>query len=180
MKRYSTNYPLIFGILMLVGGIVIGQIALGLVFGGLFIGIAVWLKQDEKKEKEAPQDTCGKGLNVQNQTLNGKKFVCARCKCEITEEESVWIGNHRFCSICALPSNQTPRFPTAGQYKFESPPVPGKVKVAQAEPSVSAGKYTCARCRCEITEEESVWVDGRRLCLICSLPSNESRGEGQR
>ena len=28
-------------------------------------------------------------------------YICARCKKEITDEESKWIGNHRFCTDCA-------------------------------------------------------------------------------
>lgn len=34
----------------------------------------------------------------------GDKVIhCARCKSEITEDESEWIGNHRFCKACAKP-----------------------------------------------------------------------------
>ena len=38
-----------------------------------------------KKKADAPQKT----------------LICARCKKEITDEESKWIGNHRFCTDCA-------------------------------------------------------------------------------
>ena len=40
-----------------------------------------------KKKADAPQKT----------------LICARCKKEITDEESKWIGNHRFCKDCAAP-----------------------------------------------------------------------------
>ena len=40
-----------------------------------------------KKKADAPQKT----------------FICARCKKEITDDESKWIGNHRFCNNCATP-----------------------------------------------------------------------------
>ncbi len=32
-----------------------------------------------------------------------KTYICARCKKEITNEESNLIGSHRFCSDCAFP-----------------------------------------------------------------------------
>ena len=32
-----------------------------------------------------------------------KTYICARCKKEITDDESKWIGNHRFCADCAAP-----------------------------------------------------------------------------
>ena len=32
-----------------------------------------------------------------------KTYICARCKKEITDAESKWIGSHRFCSDCAAP-----------------------------------------------------------------------------
>ena len=40
-----------------------------------------------KKKADAPQKT----------------LTCARCKKEISDEESKWIGNHRFCTDCAAP-----------------------------------------------------------------------------
>ncbi len=33
-----------------------------------------------------------------------KIYTCARCKKEITDEETKWIGNHRFCNKCATPT----------------------------------------------------------------------------
>ena len=37
-----------------------------------------------------------------------KRYICARCKKEITDAESKWRGNHRFCADCAtLPANNT-------------------------------------------------------------------------
>ena len=36
-----------------------------------------------------------------------KTFMCARCKKEITDEETKWIGNHRFCRDCAAPPKST-------------------------------------------------------------------------
>ena len=37
-----------------------------------------------------------------------KTYICARCKKEITDSESKWIGNHRFCVKCAAsPKNAT-------------------------------------------------------------------------
>ena len=35
-----------------------------------------------------------------------KTFMCARCKKEITDEETKWIGNHRFCNKCATPTKK--------------------------------------------------------------------------
>ena len=36
-------------------------------------------------------------------TKQTKTYICARCKKEITDDESKWIGNHRFCKDCAAP-----------------------------------------------------------------------------
>ncbi len=33
-----------------------------------------------------------------------KIYTCARCKKEITDEETKWIGKHRFCNKCATPT----------------------------------------------------------------------------
>ena len=33
-----------------------------------------------------------------------KTYTCARCKKEITDAETKWIGNHRFCNKCAAPT----------------------------------------------------------------------------
>ena len=38
-----------------------------------------------------------------NITAQPETYICARCNKKITDEESEWIGNHRFCSNCAAP-----------------------------------------------------------------------------
>ena len=48
-----------------------------------------------KKKADAPQKT----------------FICARCKKEITDEESKWIENHRFCADCAASLNASEKVP---------------------------------------------------------------------
>ncbi len=40
-------------------------------------------------------------FNKKTTTAQSKTYTCARCKKEITDSESKWIGNHRFCSNCA-------------------------------------------------------------------------------
>lgn len=43
-------------------------------------------------------------------TAQPETHLCARCKKGITDEESEWIGNHRFCKKCATPPKATSAF----------------------------------------------------------------------
>ncbi len=42
-------------------------------------------------------------FNKKTTTAQSKIYICTRCKKEITDNESKWIGNHRFCENCAAP-----------------------------------------------------------------------------
>lgn len=53
-------------------------------------------KSKEANEGDKPLRE-GNGYDVE------QRFVCARCKKPITENECVWIGNHRFCTECTKP-----------------------------------------------------------------------------
>ena len=77
-----------------------------------------------------------------------KTYVCARCKKEITDEESKWIGNRRFCSNCAAP--------------------PKKVTIERKqERHTVAYKNTCSRCRKELPENQLIEQYNKCLCGEC-------------
>ena len=57
MKKYSTNYPLIFGIIFLIVGIVAGQIPIIILFGIVPIAASVLMKWSDHKAKQQGKET---------------------------------------------------------------------------------------------------------------------------
>ena len=39
------------------------------------------------------------------ESISENTFICSRCKKKISDSESKWINNHRFCAQCAVPTN---------------------------------------------------------------------------
>lgn len=101
-----------------------------------------------KKKAIALQDMQEKDHSI---TTQPKTFTCARCKKEIADEESKWIGNHRFCSECATPIKTSIIAPLATHKEEKT--------------------YICARCKKEITDEESKWIGNHRFCRKCGTMS---------
>ena len=111
-----------------------------------------------KKKADAPQKT----------------LICARCKKEITDEESKWIGNHRFCKDCAAPlkvaTNKVPVKSKENAYKSKKDK-PQWLKVAPQK------TFICARCKKEIPDEESKWIGNHRFCADCAAPPKKAAME---
>jgi len=85
---------------------------------------------------------------AKTKTAQSKTYICARCKKEITDSESNWIGNHRFCSDCAAPPKNVAIEP-------------------KQERHTVAHKNTCSRCGKELPENQLIEQYNKCLCGEC-------------
>ncbi len=132
-----------------------------------------------------------------------KTYICARCKKEITDSESKWIGNHRFCKNCAAPSKSdtinkhleeeakeagyqaymdyakgslTPEeaYLNRGFIKDKDGKfIYGKLATIDDAVKQEENSYICARCKKKITDSESKWIGNHRFCINCATPIKE-------
>ena len=92
MKKYSTNAPLIFGIIFLVVGIAAGQIPIILPFGVLPIVASILSKWSDYKAKKQGKETSTERANrIYQEVMNAsgknaqvKKLCCARCGVDLS------------------------------------------------------------------------------------------------
>ena len=170
MKKYSTSYPLIFGIIFLIIGIFVGQIAIVLLFGVVPIGISILLKWDDHKAKKQGKETSTERANrIYQESMKAsennvlvKKSCCARCGVDLSlipVRQIKKIGDKKYCDVC-------------GQVVLKAvddmvfPKVEPKIKKATI-PDVK--QYpTCARCKRIILESQSVWIGNHRFCQECA------------
>lgn len=118
MKKYSSIYPMIFGIICLIAGLIVQQPGIVIVFGIIPILLSILFIHSDRKAKK-------KGLESNTEMLNRvyqerkqspfpqpsvsapKTYLCARCKKELTDSQTEWIGNHRFCVDCAASTKKS-------------------------------------------------------------------------
>ena len=170
MKRYSTNYPLIFGIIFLVVGIIVEQIPFVLLFGVLPIVVSIVLKCNEHRAKKHKEETNAKKDNKMNQasvntspkTAPPKKVCCARCGVDlslISFRLVKKIGDKKYCDVCAQMILRTAEHTASPQVE----PQPQKATV----PDVKQYQM-CARCHRILLENQSVWMGNHRFCRDCA------------
>lgn len=170
MKKYSTNYPLIFGIIFLIVGIVAGQIPIILLFGVVPIVASVLMKWSDHKAKQQGKETSTERANrIYQETMKAsrknaqvKKSCCARCGVDLSlipVRQVIKIGDKKYCDVCgqvvlkAVDDMVTP--------KVE--PQPKKVTIPDVK------QYpVCARCKRIVLENQTVWIGNHRFCQECA------------
>ncbi|MBE6912921.1 MAG: hypothetical protein E7473_10390 [Ruminococcaceae bacterium] len=104
-----------------------------------------------KKKTTERKDSADKDVNVDE-----KKYICARCKKEITESESKVIGVHRFCKKCAGPTQGKKNVKMLCELR--TTPMPEKTNVAK---TATANKYTFSNNSYPIPHEIT-WISGSK------------------
>ena len=170
MNRYSTNYPLIFGIIFLVVGIVVEQILFILMLGVLPIVASIWLKwSDHKAKKQGKETSTERDNRIHQETIKAstkntqaKKICCARCGVDlslISFRLVKKIGDKKYCDVCAQMMLRTAEHTASPQVE----PQPQKATV----PDVKQYQM-CARCHRILLENQSVWMGNHRFCRDCA------------
>ena len=94
-------------------------------------------------------------------------YSCARCKKQLSEQDCVWVGNHRFCQDCAKASERV--FPEAERYKDPKFAVALKTSDQSPLPNPPAPEKQTLKCsRCG-RDMPGFYIkdDGYRLCNQC-------------
>lgn len=176
MKRYSTNYPLIFGIIFLVVGIVVEQILFILMLGVLPIVASIWMKwSDHKAKKQGKETSTERDNRIHQETIKAsakntqaKKICCARCGVDLSLipfRLVKKVGDKKYCDICGQMVLQ-------GASDTVSPNV-------EPQPKPDVKQYpTCARCHRVILENQSVWLGNQRFCRECAKPHVDVKQAG--
>ena len=84
---------------------------------------------------------------------------CARCKKEISEDESQWIGNHRFCKSCASPKRNPVSHPQTECQQTKSDQIPTELNRtmlnnSQLEEQRMVCDSGCERCLNDLSESQ--------------------------
>ena len=91
MKKYSTNYPLIFGIFFLIVGIDAGQIPIILLFGVVPIVASVLMKWSDHKAKKQGKET---------RTERANRIYQETMKASGKNAQVKKIGDKKYCDVC--------------------------------------------------------------------------------
>jgi len=170
MKKYSTNAPLIFGIIFLIVGIFAGQIPIVLLFGIVPIVISIIMKVADHKAKQQGKETSTERANriyeasmrASGNSTIAPKICCARCGVDLSlipARNVRKIGDKKYCDIC-------------GQVVLKavddmiSPQPAPQIKI---EPQTVVKQYpTCARCKRVLSNNQTVWIGNHRFCQTCA------------
>lgn len=169
MKKYSTSYPLIFGIIFLIVGIAAGQIAIAFFLGVVPIGISILLKWSDYKDKKQGKETSTERANrIYKESMKAanntriQKSVCARCGVDLSlipVRQVKKIGDKKYCNVCE-------------QVVLKAV---DEMVLPKAEPQIKkttipdVKQYpVCVRCKRIILESKTVWVGNHRFCQECA------------
>ena len=100
-------------------------------------------------------------------------YSCARCKKQLSEQDCVWVGNHRFCQDCARAPERV--FPEAERYHEPKPRTEQSSADRTMKPYPPDGtcdpkdrEKKCSRCGREMSGFGlTIRDDGYRLCRQC-------------
>lgn len=170
MKKYSTNAPLIFGIIFLIVGIVAGQIPIIFLFGVLPIVASIMMKcSDHKAKKQGKETSTERANRIYQESLKtskntrAQKSCCAKCGVDLSLVSAGLInkiGDKYYCDVC-------------GHVVLNDVDDKALPKVEpQIEKTISPTQrqhITCARCKKNILVSQSVCIGNHRFCRECSL-----------
>lgn len=169
MKKYSTNYPLIFGIIFLIVGIAAGQIAIILLFGIVPIAASIFMKWSDHKAKKQGKETSTERANrIYQESIKAsnntslKKICCTRCGVDLSRipvQQVKKIGDKKYCDVCGLVV-----------LKAVDDMVSTKMEPQTKKTTIPDVKQypVCARCKRIILENQSVWIGNHRFCRECA------------
>ena len=102
-----------------------------------------------------------------------RHLTCARCKRSILDENTVWIGSHRFCPDCAQSHAKAQEARVQMQKTEQAQKIVNVLVPTQKHKETSTpqtdGRYpTCAKCKRIVFDKNAVWMDSHRFCPDCA------------
>ena len=191
MKKYSTNYPLIFGIFFLIVGIDEGQIPIILLFGVVPIVVSVLMKWSDHKAKKQGKETRTERANrIYQETMKAsgknaqvKKSCCARCDVDLSlipVRQVKKIGDKKYCDVCGQVVLKTVDDMVTPDVKKSVDTVDNQrqktlqiqrlanvlVQIQNVrEEEILSG--ICSVCRRQFPDDKLIYVDGDYYCEDC-------------
>ena len=191
MKKYSTNYPLIFGIFFLIVGIDEGQIPIILLFGVVPIVVSVLMKWSDHKAKKQGKETRTERANrIYQETMKAsgkntqvKKSCCARCGVDLSlipVRKVKKIGDKKYCDVCGQVVLKTVDDMVTPDVKKSVDTVDNQrqktlqiqrltnvlVQIQNVrEEEILSG--ICSVCRRQFPDDKLIYVDGDYYCEDC-------------